>query len=210
VTVTLGLTGSIGMGKSTTAQMFRDRDVPVWDADAAVHALYAPGGAAVPDIAALVPEAVVEGGVDRARLRAALDTDPGLLARIEAVVHPRVAAHRADFLRAHADADLVLLDIPLLFETGGAAAVDAVVVVSTDAETQRARVLQRPDMTQARLDQILARQMPDAEKRRRADYVIETDTLDGAREQVDALIRRLMPQKAQGPASDPNDERPSG
>lgn len=186
----LGLTGSIGMGKSTTAQMFRDRGVPVWDADAAVHRLYAPGGAAVAPVSALFPEALEGGGVSRDRLKAALAKDPDLLGRLEQVVHPLVAEDRRAFLAAHGDAALVVLDIPLLFETGHAD-VDSVLVVSTDPETQRARVLARPGMTAEMLDRILARQMPDAEKRARADHVIETKTLEQTRAAVADLIETL-------------------
>jgi dephospho-CoA kinase len=191
MTVRLGLTGSIGMGKSTTAAMFRDAGVPVWDADAAVHRLYARGGGAVAPVAALVPDAVVDGRVDRERLKAALAADPGLLDRLEEIVHPLVRADRAAFLRARSDAPLVVLDIPLLFETGGAEDCDAVLVVTADAQTQRRRVLSRPGMTEASFDRMLARQMPDAEKRRRADHVIETRTLDQTRDAVAELIRKI-------------------
>lgn len=187
----LALTGSIGMGKSTTAGMFRDLGVPVWDADETVHRLYAPGGAAVGAVAALVPDAVRDGGVDRDRLRVALKTDPGLLQRLEAVVHPLVADDRARFCAEHAGAPLVLLDIPLLYETGGHAAVDGVLVVTTDAETQAARVMARPGMTQDLFAQILSRQTPDAEKRARADHVIETKTLEQTRAAVADLVARL-------------------
>lgn len=185
----LGLTGSIGMGKSTTAQMFRDEGVPVWDADAAVHRLYAPGGAAVEAVGALYPDAVVAGAVDRARLKDWLARDAARLAQLEAVVHPLVAADRAAFI-AGADAPLVVLDIPLLFETG--ADVDGVLVVSAPEDVQRARVLARPGMTEAHLDAILARQMPDAEKRARADFVIETTDMEGARASVRDLVRKLQ------------------
>lgn len=185
----LGLTGSIGMGKSTTAQMFREEGVPVWDADAAVHRLYAPGGAAVEAVGALCPDAVVAGAVDRARLKGWLAEEPARLAQLEAVVHPLVAADRAEFI-ARADAPLVVLDIPLLFETG--ADVDGVLVVSAPEDVQRARVLARPGMTEAHLDAILARQMPDAEKRARADFVIETTDMAGARAAVRDLVRKLQ------------------
>ena len=191
MTIRLGLTGSIGMGKSTTAAMFRDAGVPVWDADAAVHRLYAAGGDAVAPVAALAPAAVSDGRVDRERLKAALAADPGLLDRLEEIVHPLVRADRAAFLRARPDAPLVVLDIPLLFETGGAEDCDAVLVVTADAQTQRRRVLSRPGMTEATFDRILSRQMPDAEKRRRADHVIETRTLDQTREAVADLIGQI-------------------
>ena len=190
MTFVLGLTGSIGMGKSTTAGMFRNRGVPVWDADAAVHRLYAPGGAAVGPVAALVPQALgPEGGIDRARLRAAIAADPGLIDRLNAIVHPLVAADRAAFL-ARVQAPVVVLDIPLLYEAGGAGLCDAVAVVSTSAETQRARVLAR-GLSAAEFQTILARQMPDADKRARADFVIDTSTMDSARAAVDRILTAI-------------------
>jgi dephospho-CoA kinase len=158
----LGLTGSIGMGKSTTAELFRELGVPVWDADAAVHRLYAKGGAAVGPVGALCPDAVRGGAVDRAALKAWIARDGSALAQLEAVVHPLVAAERAEFV-ARADAPLIVLDIPLLFETG--AQVDGVLVVTAPPEVQRARVLARAGMDAAQLETVLARQMPDAEKR---------------------------------------------
>lgn len=191
MTFRLGLTGSIGMGKSTTAAMFRELGVPVWDADDTVHRLYAKGGAAVAPVAAILPEAIRDGAVDRDVLRAEMKTDPELLGRLERVVHPLVAADRAQFCRDHGQAPLVVLDIPLLFETGGQAGVDAVLVVTTDPETQRARVMARPGMTEALFDQIVARQVPDAEKRARADHVIETKTLEQTRASVADLVKRL-------------------
>ena len=187
----LGLTGSIGMGKSTTAGFFREAGVPVWDADAAVHRAYAPGGAAVAPMAALCPAAVGAEGVNRAALKDWIARDPGALARIETLVHPIVAADRRAFLAEQAGADLVVLDIPLLFEGGSAAAVDAVLVVTAAPEVQRARVLARPGMTPAMLETILAKQMPDAEKRARADHVIETNGMDETRAAVRALIARI-------------------
>lgn len=189
----LGLTGSIGMGKSSTAALFAEAGVPVWDADAAVHRLYAPGGAALPAVAALCPPAVGPEGVDRTALKRWLAETPGGLARLEAAVHPLVAADRAGFIaRAAKDgAQLVVLDIPLLFETGAEADVDATLVVTAPPEVQRARVLARPGMTEDQFARLLARQMPDAEKRARADHVIETLTPDGARAAVRDLIRRL-------------------
>ena len=191
MTIVLGLTGSIGMGKSTTARMFAEAGVPVWDADAAVHRLYEPGGSAVAPVAALHPDAVKDGGVDRRALKQWIATDPSALQRLEAVVHPLVAADRRAFL-ARIDADVALLDIPLLFETGGADEVDGVVVVTAPAEAQRARVLARPGMTPAALEALLARQVPDAVKRARADYIIETTTLEGARQSVHNILRELM------------------
>ena len=184
----LGLTGSIGMGKSTTAGFFRDMGVPVWDADAAVHRLYASGGAAVGPVGALCPAAVGPAGVDRAALKDWIVQDAGALARLEAVVHPLVAQDRAEFIAA-ARAPLVVLDIPLLFETG--ADVDGVLVVTAPPDVQRARVLARPGMTAAHLEAILARQMPDAEKRARADFVIETLDMDSTRAAVQDLVARL-------------------
>ena len=190
--IVLGLTGSIGMGKTTTAAMFRDRGVPVWDADAAVHRLYAPDGPAPPLLEAALPGTTTpDGGVDRAALRARISCDPALLDNVNAIVHPLVAERRKAFLEAHADAALVVLDVPLLFETGLQDACDRTAVVSADAATQRDRVLARGTMTPAGLDAILSRQMPDADKRARADYVIDTTTLGTARDAVDAIIGEL-------------------
>lgn len=183
----IGLTGSIGMGKSTTAAMFADEGVAVWDADAAVHRLYAPGGSAVEPIRALRPDAVRDGAVDRNALKAWIKTDPSALARIGAVVHPLVAADRAAFLDS-TEADIVVLDIPLLFETGAEAEVDITVVVSAPARMQRARVLERDRMDLATFERILETQMPDADKRARADFVIETVDLAAARTQVRRVI----------------------
>ncbi|NGQ91147.1 dephospho-CoA kinase [Rhodobacter sp. HX-7-19] len=186
----LGLTGSIGMGKSTTAALFRDEGIPVWDADAAVHRLYAPGGAAVAPLAALCPAALRDGGIDRAALKDWIAADPGALARIEAVVHPLVAADRAAFLQA-ARADIVVLDIPLLFEKGSESEMDATLLVTAPPEVQRARVMARPGMTEAQFNAILARQMPDAEKRARATHIIETLDPESARAAVRALIAHI-------------------
>lgn len=183
----LGLTGSIGMGKSATAALFRAEGIPVWDADAAVHRLYAPGGAAVVPLGRLRPEAVQGGGIDRARLKDWIAEDPDALPRIESVVHPLVAADRQTFLDQSA-ADIVVLDIPLLFEKGTEAEMDAVLLVTAPPEVQRARVLARPGMTEAQFDAILARQMPDRDKRALADHIIETLGQDAARECVRALI----------------------
>lgn len=171
----LGLTGSIGMGKSATAAMFAKLGVPVHDADAAVHALYGPGGAAADAIGREFPGTLApRGGVDRAALREAVLGDAARLKRLEALVHPLVRRESEAFLARHAQAPLVVLDIPLLYETGGEGRCDAVAVVSAPAEVQRERVLARPGMNEAAFAAILAKQMPDAEKRARADYVIDT------------------------------------
>ncbi|MBV7380082.1 dephospho-CoA kinase [Maritimibacter dapengensis] len=190
MTFILGLTGSIGMGKSTTAQMFAEEGVPVWDADAAVHRLYARGGAAVAPIRELCPEAVVDGAVNRQALKDWIARDSAALAQIEAVVHPLVAQDRQAFL-TETDADIVLLDIPLLFEGGGAAGMNAVVVVTAPSDVQRARVLDRGTMDEATFETILSKQMPDAEKRDRADYVIETVTLEKARDAVRSVLEDI-------------------
>ena len=187
----LGLTGSIGMGKSTTAKMFAEAGIPVWDADATVHALYAKGGAAVAPIEALFPQAVVDGAIDRGALKKVIAEDKTALSRLETIVHPLTSQSREAFITDHRDADLVLLDIPLLFETGADKLCDAVLVVSVPPEVQRARVLERGTMDEAALDLILSRQMLDAEKRARADHVIETLTLEQTRAAVQALIAKI-------------------
>jgi len=192
--IVLGLTGSIGMGKSTAARMVAARGIPVWDADAAVARLYGPTGAGAEAIARLVPEAVGPGGVDRAVLRAAVIADTALLPKIEAVIHPLVAEDREAFLaRAKAAAErAVLLDIPLLYETGAEALVDKVIVVTASPEEQRARVLARPGMTEEAFEAILAKQTPDAEKRARADYVIDTGDGHAAAEAAfEAILSEL-------------------
>ena len=192
--IILGLTGSIGMGKSTTSTLFQAEGVPVYDADAAVHALYASGGAAVGPVEAAFPGVVVDGAIDRARLSAAVLGNPEALQILESIVHPLVGAHRIGFFEeAEAKgADIVVLDIPLLFETNGHKKVDQVVVVSAPADVQRQRVLARPGMDVAKLEAILARQTPDAEKRSRADFVIDTGQgLDHARDQVRDILTRL-------------------
>lgn len=190
--VILGLTGSIGMGKSTVAGMFADEGVPVFDADAVVHELQGPGGALVAAIEAEFPNTAGPEGVNRTALREAVFGKPEAYARLEAVVHPAVAGARATFLEAHRDAPLVVLDVPLLFEAGGWQSVDRILVVSAPAEVQRARVLARPGMTEARFAEILARQLPDAEKRARADFVISTGgSLGETREEVRRLIACL-------------------
>jgi dephospho-CoA kinase len=189
----LGLTGSIGMGKSTTAQMFRDEGIPVWDADAAVHALYAQGGAAVAPIAAIFPQAIIDGAVSREALRVLIANDPTVIAQLEELVHPLVAAHRRGFLDHHSE-PLVVLDIPLLFETGADKWLSSVLVVTAPAKVQKERVMARPGMTEDQFNLILSRQTPDAEKRKRADHVIETLTLDDTRQAVQELITKLTGQ----------------
>ncbi len=186
----IGLTGSIGMGKTTTARLFAEEGLAVWDADAAVARLYARGGRAVPAIARLYPPAVRDGAVDRESLRDWVARDDSALEQLEKTVHPLVDEDRKGFLES-VDSDIVVLDIPLLFETGGDAAMDMVVVVSAPPEVQRERVLARPGMTPERFDLILSRQMPDCEKRARADAVILTDSLENARRQVQDLVQRI-------------------
>lgn len=187
MTFLIGLTGSIGMGKSTTARLFEDEGCAVWDADAAVHRLYAQGGAAVAKMAEAFPEAVIDGAVSRDILKSIITKNPDALRRIEQIVHPLVAQDRAGFIKA-TSAEIVVLDIPLLFETGGENRVDATVCVSVDAETQKKRVMSRGTMSQDQFEAILAKQMPDAEKRARADYVITTDTPEHAAQQVRAVL----------------------
>lgn len=191
----LGLTGSMGMGKSTTASMFAARGLPVYDADAAVHAVYAPGGAAVAPLEAAFPGVTGEdGGIDRAKLRERVAGDEAAMKKLEAIVHPIVGAMQVAFMaKAVADgADIVVLDIPLLFENGGERRVDAIVVVSAPEAVQRERVMARGQMTEEQFTAILARQTPDSEKRRRADFVINTGLgLDYAEAQVDEVIRAL-------------------
>lgn len=177
------------MGKSTVAGMFADAGVPVFDADASVHRLQGPGGRLVAAIESVFPGTTSNAGVDRAKLSAAVLGDDAAMRRLEAIVHPAVAEERAAFLAAHADAPFVVFDIPLLFETGGDRYVDRIAVVSADRDVQRARTLARPGMSEAKLDAILARQLPDADKRARADVVIATDvSLDQTREAVHRLI----------------------
>lgn len=193
--IVLGLTGSIGMGKSTTAAMFAEEGALVFNADEAVHRLYARGGAAVAPIDEAFPGVVVDGAVDRDRLAEALGRDEDAFRTLERIVHPLVARGRIEDLTA-AEArgvKLAVLDIPLLFETGGEAAVDAVVVVTADAAIQAERVLSRPGMTRERFEAILARQTPDAEKRRRADFLIDTGRgLEAARRQVRDIVGTVL------------------
>jgi dephospho-CoA kinase len=188
----LGLTGSIGMGKSTTAKFFREAGVPLHDSDAVVHRLYA--GEAVAPVEAAFPGTVVDGKVDRAKLSEKLIGNPDAIKRLEAIVHPLVRAVSQGFMQAQAarGARTIVLDIPLLFETGSEKNVDAVVVVSAPAEVQRARVLSRPGMTAERLDALLARQMPDVEKRARAHFVVDSSrSFDSARAQVHGVLRAV-------------------
>ena len=191
----LGLTGSIGMGKSAVAAMFRDFGAPVFDADAAVHELQGPGGALLDQIEAAFPGVTSAAGVDRGKLGAAVFGDSDALKRLERIVHPAVAAMRAAFLKDNAAAPLVVFDIPLLFEKGGADQVDAVLVVSAGSDEQRRRVLARPGMTVEKFEHILGLQTPDAEKRARADFVIDTGVpMAETRAAVQLLIRRLQDQ----------------
>ncbi|MBF9025240.1 dephospho-CoA kinase [Rhodobacterales bacterium HKCCD6035] len=187
----LGLTGSIGMGKSTTADMFREAGVPVWDADATVAKLYAKGGAAVAPLSALNMGLIQNDAVDRVALKNWVKTDPNALNWLESHIHPLVAADRAKFIDDHADQSLTVCDIPLLYETGADQWLDAVLVVTTDAQTQKARVMARAGMDPELFDQILVRQMPSSEKIARADYVIETNSFEGARKAVHDLINDL-------------------
>lgn len=196
--IILGLTGSIGMGKSTTAKLFAEAGVPVYDADATVHELYE--GEAVPAIEAAFPGATVNGKVDRARLSAQVVHDPAAIKRLEAIVHPMLGASRQKFLddAERSGAPVVVVDVPLLYETGGEKRVDAVVVVTTTPENQRQRILARDNMTEVKLDAILARQLPDAEKRERADFVVDTSHgLDPVRARIrDILVEAAkMPQR---------------
>ena len=192
----LGLTGSIGMGKSAVARMFAELGVPVFDADAAVHRLQGPDGALLPAIEAAFPRSTDAQGVKRADLGARVFGKPEELRKLEAIVHPAVHAMRQAFLVDHDATPLVVFDIPLLYERGGADRLDAVAVVSATAEIQRQRVLARPGMTPERFAQILALQVPDAEKRARADFVIDTSvTLDRTRAQVVAMVAQLREKK---------------
>ncbi len=193
MTVKLGLTGSIGMGKSTTAAMFVEEGCELWDADAAVHRLYAKGGSAVEPMRAVFPGAVINDAVSRDALKAIISQDTGALQQIEQIVHPLVAQDRSTFI-ASATADILVFDIPLLFETGGNAAMDVTVVVSAPSEVQKARVLERGTMSEAQFEQIRAKQMPDDEKRRRADHVIITDTIEHAKAQVQSIVKQIRGQ----------------
>lgn len=193
--IILGLTGGIGMGKSTTANFLREEGAVVWDADAAVHRLYAKGGEAVAAIAeAFGTDVIVDGAVDRPRLATVLGKDHALFQKLDGIVHPLVIKDRMEALQAAkaADIDLFVVDIPLLFETGADAHVDATIVASAPANVQRDRVLSRPGMTPERFETIISRQMPDAEKRRRADFIVETgDGLEPARERVKQIVAKV-------------------
>jgi dephospho-CoA kinase len=189
----LGLTGSIGMGKSTTAKLFAEAGVPVYDADATVHMLYE--GEAVPAIEAAFPGTTVDGKVDRNKLSARVVHDPAAIKRLEQIVHPMLGASRQKFLddAERSGAPVAVVDVPLLFETGGEKRVDAVVVVTTTPELQRQRILARDNMTSEKLDAILARQLPDAEKRRRADFVVDTsDGLDPVRLRIRDILNEAV------------------
>jgi dephospho-CoA kinase len=198
--IVLGLTGSIGMGKSTTAKLFAEAGVPVYDADATVHRIYE--GEAAPAIEAAFPGTTVDGKVDRVRLSAQVVHDPVAMKRLEQVVHPMLRSYHQKFLHdaEQAGAPVAVIDVPLLYETGGEKRVDAVVVVTTTPEIQRQRILARDNMTHEKLDAILARQLPDAEKRRRADFVVDTsDGLDPVR----ARIRDILDQAVKMPRRRP-------
>ena len=184
----LGLTGSIGMGKTTTAAMFAAKGVPVWDADQTVHRLYQ--GAAVEPMRAAFPESIMDGMVSRDALRAMIAANPAILDRIQSIIHPMIAADRAQFITT-ATAPIILLDLPLLFEIGGEQLCDGVVVVTAPADVQRVRVLARGQMTAEQFEIILSRQIPDAEKRARADWVIETTTLADAETKVDQILSQI-------------------
>jgi len=198
--IILGLTGSIGMGKSTTAKLFAEAGVPVYDADATVHRIYQ--GEAAPAIEAAFPGTTVDGKVDRVRLSAQVVHDPAAIKRLEQVVHPMLRGYHQKFIddAEQAGAPVAVIDVPLLYETGGEKRVDAVVVVTTTPEIQRQRILERDNMTSEKLDAILARQLPDAEKRRRADFVVDTsDGLDPVR----ARIRDILDQAVKMPRRRP-------
>ena len=190
MTFVLGLTGSIGTGKSTTAGMFRAQGIPVWDADAEVHSLYAPNGAATRQIEQLMPEVILEGAVSRKLLREKIVSDPAILDVLQTIIRPLLAESRARFL-ATQSASIVLLDVPLLYEIGLDAQCDAVVVVSIAPDIQKKRVLDRGEMNEAQFETILARQMPDAEKRSRAAWVIETTGLEATRGDVAKILSQI-------------------
>ena len=189
----LGLTGSIGMGKSTTAKLFVEAGVPVYDADATVHMIYE--GEAAPAIEAAFPGTTVNGRVDRARLSERVMHDPAAIRRLEQIVHPMLRSHHQKFLEEaeKSGAPVAVMDVPLLYETGGETRVDAVVVVTTSPEVQRERILARENMTGEKLDAILARQLPDAEKRKRADFVVDTSHgLDPVRSRIRDILDQVV------------------
>jgi dephospho-CoA kinase len=188
----LGLTGSIGMGKSTTAAILLQYGVPVWDADGAVHRLYSAGGAAVAPIAALCPDALVNAGLDRAKLRAAITADPDLLQKIQDIVHPLVAADRADFIAKTQD-EIIALDIPLLFEIGADTLCDGIIVVTTSPQEQRRRVLAR-GLPEADFQMILSKQMPDVEKRARATWVVDTQSVEHVTAEIGRILAEIRSQ----------------
>ncbi len=199
--IVLGLTGSIGMGKTATAGMFRQLGIPVFDADAAVHDLYAPGGDAVTPVGEAFPGAIVDGAVNRDALSKAVLDDPSAVRKLESIVHPLVRKMQTRFIDAARDGghDIVVLDIPLLFESGGAGRVDRIVVVSAPADVQKDRVLARPGMTEEKFLAILSHQMPDEEKRARADFIVDSSRgLDDALRQVERIVAQLR----SGDASD--------
>ncbi len=189
-TFLLGLTGSIGMGKTTTARLFAEAGIPVWSADDTVHKLYEEGGAATEAIAGICPDAITDGVVDREKLKAWISRDSRAIEQIEKAIHPLVEADRQDFIRTER-APVLVFDIPLLFEKGNETKFDAIAVVTAPPQEQRRRVLERKTMTEDMFETILARQMPDVEKRRRADYVIVTDSLEGVRSQVFDIIDKI-------------------
>jgi dephospho-CoA kinase len=192
--VLIGLTGSIGMGKSTTAKMFKEAGIPVWDADAAVSQLYAADGLGTKALEQLAPQAITEDGVDKEHLKALIKRDPSFLKKLEAIIHPLVSNNRNDFIEAHSNTAMVLLDIPLLFENGSDVEMDNVIVVTVPAEIQKQRVMDRGTMDEATFNLILSKQTPDAEKRAKADFVIETTSLESARLQVQNIIEKIRGQ----------------
>ena len=188
--IVLGLTGGMAMGKSTTAAMFRARGIPVWDADAAVHELYSKGGAAVPLLAGVFPAAIQDGAVNRTALKAEIAKDPSAFEHIEAIVHPLVGQHRARFL-ASQTANVIVLDVPLLFELGSDALCNYTIVVSVPADVQKERAFSRPGLTEEQFQTILSKQMPDAEKRELADFVIAALDLDSVEQRVDEILAKV-------------------
>ena len=193
-TFILGLTGSIGMGKTTTAEMFRDLSIAVWDADAAVHELYTSDRSTIEKIYDILPECVTSAGVDRNLLKNELLSNKDLLSKIENIVHPAIKEHRSAFIEACniSNQKLAVVDIPLLYETKADQWLDAVLVVSIDEETQRKRVMSRNDMNEKTFDLILSKQLPDKIKRDRADYIIETNSIVYAQEQVQSLVKKIL------------------